>query len=688
MPAVRVKNCSPARSQWTARRLNRTMVRSKAPSDYRPDIDGLRAVAVLSVVAYHGFPKQFDGGFIGVDIFFVISGYLITRIILKDIGRDRFSILAFYSRRIRRIFPALLVVIAFCLAVGWLILFPNEFRQLGRHVLSGSIFTSNFLSLNEVGYFTDAAERKPLIHLWSLAIEEQFYIFWPMLIFLLFKMSFSFMRATAVMLGISLTFCAVATAYDPDFAFYFPFSRFWELLVGAVLAHAGFTQRLEHIFPAQGHMSVASYLGLGLVILGLVLIDHDIRFPGLWPLLPTLGAALIIIAGPEAHFNRAVLSTRIAVGVGLISYPLYLWHWPLLSFARIAEGSFREIPAEKRLLLIIVALILSWLTFILVEKPIRSGVSQKAKAIFLSFAMAAAGAIGTIVFWTNGVPSRFEIMPRSADILFMEYPHPLRNANCSEMLPEFSGKWSCLLSKRREPEVMLIGDSHAHQYYRSLASALDDKSVLNVSDPSCLPFVTAALQTAKCKRETAQILGFIASHPSIETVYLTGYFSFLKSGKFKYGNIEGRRVADDLIESEALSFREMGARVITSIIATGKRVVVIGDIPDMIFRPNSCVRTSSDLVNRIRIGPERTAQDCTIDQGEFNSRIRPFDHALQRLILQFPQVAFFDPRPSVCDQGKCWAMRNGRPLYWNSDHLTVEGADLVIAELLRQTRVD
>ncbi|MBC7979721.1 MAG: acyltransferase [Armatimonadetes bacterium] len=659
-------------------------MKSGSPSDYRPDIDGLRAVAVLSVVAYHGFPKHFDGGFIGVDIFFVISGYLITQIILKGVERNEFSILAFYGRRIRRIFPALLVVIAFCLAVGWLILFPNEFAQLGRHILSGSIFTSNFLSLSEVGYFNDAAERKPLIHLWSLAIEEQFYIFWPMLIFLLFKMNVSFIKTTTALLVISLAFCAVATAYDRDFAFYFPFSRFWELLIGAVLAHAGFAQRLQGIFPFHKHRNWASYLGLSLVILGLALINDDIRFPGIWPLLPTLGAALIILAGPEAHFNRAVLSNRAAVGVGLISYPLYLWHWPLLSFGRIAEGSFREIPLEKRLLLILMAFILSWLTFILVEKPIRYGVSQKAKAIFLSCAMAAAGGIGAVVFWTNGAPSRFEILPPAADILFMEYPHPLHNADCSDTFPELSEKWSCLLSKRRDPEVLLIGDSHAHQYYHSLAAALGDKSVLNVSAPGCFPFVTASLQRGKCERETAQILNFIDSHPSIETVYLTGYFSFLMSGKLKFGNIEGRRVADDLTETDEVSFNEMGVRVISSIVASGKRVVIIGDIPDMIFMPNSCVTTSSNLVNMVRIGTERSSQDCAIDRGEFNNRIGPFDQAMQRLVSQFPQVEFFDPRPVVCDQQKCWAMRDGRPLYWNSDHLTIEGTDLVITEMLRQ----
>ena len=505
-----------------------------------------------------------------------------------------------------------------------------------------------------------------------------------MLIFLLFKLNVSFIKTTAALLVISLALCVVATANDRDLAFYFPFSRFWELLIGAVLSHAGFAQRLLSIFPAQKHRSRASYLGLGLVILGLALINDDIRFPGLWPLLPTLGAALIIFAGPEAHFNRAVLSNRLAVGVGLISYPLYLWHWPLLSFGRIAEGSFREIPVEKRLLLILAAFVFSWLTFILAEKPIRYGVRQKAKTIFLSCAMAAAGGIGAGVFWTNGAPSRFEILPPAADILFMEYPHSLHNADCSEFFPELSEKWSCLLSKRRDPQVLLIGDSHAHQYYHSLAAALGDKSVLNVSDPGCFPFVTAALQRANCERETAQILNFVASHPSIETVYLTGYFSFLMSGKLKYGNIEGRRVADDLTETDEVSFNEMGARVISSILASGKRVVIIGDIPDMIFMPSSCVTTSSDLVNMVRIGRERSSQDCAIDRGAFNKRIGPFDRAMQRLVSKFPQVAFFDPRPVVCDEQKCWAMRDGRPLYWNSDHLTIEGTDLVIVEMLKQ----
>src|SRR5262245_40012984 len=302
---------------------------------YRPDVDGLRAVAVLAVLAYHAFPSLAPGGFAGVDVFFVISGYLITGIILDDLERGRFTYRNFYWRRIRRIFPALILVLVACLALGWLVLLPDEYAQLGKHVAAGAGVVSNIALWREAGYFDSAAELKPLLHLWSLGVEEQYYLAWPLLL-LLFRRHMGWMIVALGAASFALNIWMVGT--HPTAAFYLPFTRFWELLAGSYLA---FAVRKENPSP------YFSMVGAGLIVLGFILLEPQKAFPGWWALLPVLGAALLIRAGPQGWVNRRVLAHPAMVFVGLISYPLYLWHWPLLTYARIVHGG--EPPVAARL---------------------------------------------------------------------------------------------------------------------------------------------------------------------------------------------------------------------------------------------------------------------------------------------------------------------------------------------------
>ena len=284
---------------------------------YRPDIDGLRALAILTVIGFHAFPSWFKGGFIGVDIFFVISGYLISTIIFGSLRRDAFSFVEFYIRRIKRIFPALLLVLIATLAFGWFVLFADEYRQLGKHVAGGAGFISNFILWNESGYFDNAAETKPLLHLWSLGVEEQFYIVWPLLLWLAWKKRFNFLATAIVVAVISFALNIVEVRTDADAAFYSPQTRFWELMAGSVLAYthidyrhlfANFNDRLDARWRSIVHSrrtasggdalrNLISFLGIVLVAAGVMLIGKGFHFPGWWAILPTAGAALIISAG-------------------------------------------------------------------------------------------------------------------------------------------------------------------------------------------------------------------------------------------------------------------------------------------------------------------------------------------------------------------------------------------------------
>jgi len=324
----------------------------------------MRALAVLAVVAYHYSPANFPGGFIGVDIFFVISGYLITGILVRGVEDREFSsygelLSDFYQRRVRRIFPSLILVLAFCLVAGWLVLFSSEYARLGKYVAAGAGYVENFVLWHEAGYFDHSAITKPLLHLWSLAVEEQFYIFWPLVLWVVSRRRWRLLTSITAIAAITfaLNVLLVFTGHKTQ-AFYSPITRTWELMTGAWLAVA----HRRNVKWLTRYSEPQSWAGLLLIVIGFVFIRPTSAFPGLWALLPVIGSALLINAGSSACLNACALSWRPAVWVGLISYPLYLWHWMLLSLTVTVFGdsnvAFRH---ESRVVLFIVSVLLAWL---------------------------------------------------------------------------------------------------------------------------------------------------------------------------------------------------------------------------------------------------------------------------------------------------------------------------------------
>ena len=318
----------------TAYRADIDRFRAGAPElAYRADVDGLRAIAVLAVVGFHASPETIPGGFIGVDVFFVISGFLISSLIVKRLNDGNFSFLEFYARRVRRIFPALTIVLLAILTLGWFTLLPTEFLSLGKHTMAAAAFAANILNYFEAGYFDAPASSKPLLHIWSLGVEEQFYFVFPALLLLAWRF-----RATTkvfALLGIASFALNIALVRNhPSFTFYLPFTRFWEFIAGALFAFSGL-QNGKAVRPVLSAVSAPQYrdfcagTGMLLIAAGLVFAS-EASFPGWWALLPVVGSFFIIGAGPQAWLNRHVLAKPGPVFIGLISYPLYLWHWPLL----------------------------------------------------------------------------------------------------------------------------------------------------------------------------------------------------------------------------------------------------------------------------------------------------------------------------------------------------------------------
>ena len=381
---------------------------------YRPDIDGLRAIAVIAVLFFHAFPKLFPGGFVGVDIFFVISGYLISSILYAALEQNTFSLLDFYARRIRRIFPALIVVLAAGYLFGWFYLFVDEFSKLGSHTFASAGFIQNWLLASESGYFDSSADLKPYLHLWSLGVEEQFYIVWPIFLWLAWKFRINLLIATFA-LGLASFAWNIYSIYflQSTIAFYMPQVRFWELLIGGGLAYVSFQKRhtraatsIQDLGNNNKHQ-VASLLGIALLTLSFILISSARPYPGWWALLPTLGATLLIFSGPSAWLNRRILSNRVLVWLGQISYPLYLWHWIILAFLRITQDDIIS-SGKARLLILVLSFCLAWLTNLVIEKPLRYGHYLKVKTCGLLLVMILIGGVGYQTEQLGGIGFRFE----------------------------------------------------------------------------------------------------------------------------------------------------------------------------------------------------------------------------------------------------------------------------------------
>ena len=374
------------------------LILSSAPTKYRPDIDGLRAIAVMLVVFFHAFPEAMPGGFIGVDIFFVISGFLITGIVVRELDQKRFSLLAFYNRRIRRIFPALIVVLCVTMVLGWLWMLPAAYAQLSSDVFASAAFLANIALLLQSGYFDIESAKKPLLHLWSLGIEEQFYLFWPLMLMLVARLRLSMLAAVAVVGIASFVLNVALIGSNPVATFYLPFTRAWELLAGAALA-CGWNQISQTGAASNSRASI----GLLLIATAAGVLDTKSAFPGWWAVLPVGGAALLLSA-PAGWFCRSVLASPPLVWIGLISYPLYLWHWPLLVFFGIIK--FAPLTLLERGLIVGLSFALAWFTYRFVEIPFRFGRPNLLKIPSLCSVMVLVAVAGAVVVEGRGFDFR------------------------------------------------------------------------------------------------------------------------------------------------------------------------------------------------------------------------------------------------------------------------------------------
>lgn len=460
---------------------------------YRPDIDGLRAIAVIAVVIFHAFPNTLSGGFIGVDVFFVISGYLISGIILSSAEKGTFSYFDFYARRVRRIFPTLLIVLLACLLAGWYRMLPADYELLGKHVTAGAGFVSNFILWRESGYFDAAAESKPLLHLWSLAIEEQFYIVWPLLIVIAYKRSLGAVALLALgVFGLTFSANVFQIASDPIGTFYLPQTRFFELATGCILQCL--VRQHSTGLDTKASNLLAS-VGLVLILATAFFLSKTQSFPGGLALLPVGGAFLVIAAGANCFVNQKVIGNRILVSIGLISFPLYLWHWPLLYFLRHVESDITQ--AVLRGGAVIAAFILATLTYHFIEKPLRYGSRLKLKTTGLCLGMVVVGVIGIWIVQNSGISQRFPPLIQGIISLKYDTTAAYREKTCFLKENNESVFGDCVSGAKdaASPSLFLWGDSHAAHLYPGISHTFaSTHRITQLTSGGCPPILNYAMK--------------------------------------------------------------------------------------------------------------------------------------------------------------------------------------------------
>lgn len=634
------------------------------PPAYRPDVDGLRAVAVAAVVGFHAFPGRLPSGFVGVDVFFVISGYLITSILLRDLALGRYTLADFYVRRVRRIFPALALVLAVVLLAGWFTLLPEEYAQLGKHAAGGAAFAANLVFWAEEGYFDVAGELKPLLHLWSLGVEEQFYLIWPLLLAFAWKRGWV-LAATLAVATASFAANLALTVQGGNDAFFLPVARFWELMLGALLAQkASLAERLS----PRGRDGVSA-LGAALLAAGFALIHDERAFPGWWALLPVVGTALLILAGPQAWLNRRVLALRPMVFVGLISYPLYLWHWPLLSFARIFD--LTPSPA-LRLGLVALAVVLSWLTFEVVEKRVRHARPRLAVPS-LTGTVAAMGLAGLLVLGSRGaVDARFDgAAAPVADLSFAASVSPgyAQTAIGRQVFPRSDpGRDFFADTGGGGPRVAVLGDSHANRLFAGLTMA-SARGALNLGRGSCPPFQGVSVRWRKtgadlgCQPVIDNALAYAERAPEVAAIVLNAYL----------GGFGVDRDLFDVATGETLTPEAALARTLARLARAGKPVLVALDVPNL---PSECARRGFPIWRGVDTGA------CVIPA----SRQAAVEAHLSRAVAEAgaPNVSVVRLSAALCRGGRCGEIDPRWVLYdRDGHHVTVAGARRVGAVLDR-----
>lgn len=641
---------------------------------YRAEIDGLRALAVIPVILFHAGFSFFGGGFVGVDVFFVISGYLITSILLKDLAKDTYSLAVFYQRRARRILPALFFVALICIPFAWFWLPPKDMLDFAQSLSSVSIFSSNLYFLSESNYFDIEVELKPLLHTWSLAVEEQYYVFFPLLLALIWRIRKQAVAPTLLILaGLSLYFSQWASYHYPKAGFYLLPTRGWELLMGSLVAISAFNGGVSNWIKPRFN-SLLSLFGLAFLLLSIVIYDKHTPFPSIYALLPTVGTALIIMFATKGTLTNSLLSNTVLVKLGLISYSAYLVHQPLFAFAR--HRSLGEPGLSLIVALGLVSFVAAYFIWKYIEQPFRRSANPTSGKKLLTLGstiLIAFFAFGMLGIITDGFSGRYNNQQ-----LAQYQTAAVHNF-------EWQGCNFNVCTNNITADIVLIGDSHAASLAPSLSAAFDSskKKFEWRTNPGCPPligFYVSNTQSDQCSRNNEAINALLNASDAAEWVIVSAQWSLYSSGKGFNNSLGGHETGamnyyyQDISNSKRTS-REREKDVvngyieyISQLLRAGKKVIVIDQIPVAGWNiPNRYLK----LAQLDELTDENFRYPLAVYK-KHTAALRKF-RALTHKNLYWAQ-----PKHILCkDNSWCNTSQLPKLLYSDTNHLSKAGADLL-----------
>ena len=655
---------------------------------YRREIDGLRAIAVLPVIFFHAGFEIFSGGFVGVDIFFVISGYLITTIILSDIENKQFSIINFYERRSRRILPALFFVILCCLPFAWLWLSPSHLKSFSDSLVAVPAFFSNFLFWKESGYFDSAAELKPLLHTWSLAVEEQYYIVFPLFLMLMWKLRKRFIFGSLLIIAAASLGVAQWGAYkSPSATFFLLHTRMWELAIGALIAFYFLYKRnqLNSITSRKSLNEAFSLLGIFLIFYSVFIFDSETPFPSAYALLPTLGAGFIIIFSTAETLVGRILGSKILVGIGLISYSMYLWHQPLFVFAR--HKNIGELNSDIIITLIITSVVLAYLTWRYIEQPFRNKETFSRKNIF-HFSLAGSLiliTIGTIGHKNDGFTQRFNI----PDSLVKSFKMAELDSDTTFNIKNIHlvDNWFTTLGiKTARPSFVVFGDSHASALAKAFDQAAKNNNLSGIfaGTSGCPPLLEIhALRkdqdTQNCHLLNKRAYEYVRTN-KIKKAFLVARWSYYTDGDYyetKFSHLGLSKNTRKNKENSRHAFEVGVKKTVEFYKNIGTELIVLSQVPQQLYSAEdlyiNIIKSSNDenAINRFSITKDRHLQLQSFATSTFRSN--------DYISLVYPDKIF-------CNDNRCRVGTIDKSYYLDSDHLSKTGSELLTPLIEQELR--
>jgi len=651
---------------------------------------------VLPVILFHSGLANFSGGFVGVDVFFVISGYLITSIVLGELAEGKFSLMRFYERRARRILPALFVVTVATTVAAWFILLPEDLKELGKSLLAVTLFVSNFLFWSESGYFDTSAEYLPLLHTWSLAVEEQYYMLFPLMAAALFHRSSKavLVGLTSVALGSFALAQWGASAY-PNAAFYLLPFRAWELMVGALAAVYLSNTGLRP--PGEDRFS-GFFAGVGLVMIGLSvhLYDRATPFPGVYALLPTIGAVLIILFARPQNLIGQLLGTKPLVYIGLLSYSAYLWHQPLFALAR--RQSLDEPHMSVFLVLSLVTFVLAYLTRHLVEQPFRLTDKVARRSIVIGSGATAAMlvAIAFALYLNKGFPERIEGYAKVTDTFRGQ--DLAKPCDTEPALPD-GLKAGCLLPAATAPaleriDVALFGDSHADAFLPAVVSATTQRGTEAgyVGLGACIPLIGVDVRLGYWPKDVCRTLAQAQYNFAAKTkprhVLLVGRWNIYLYSEKSASSARKHYLVE--AESDPLSkehsrevFMRALERTVRAYETLGAKVYLVEQVPQQLADPRSVFHR----INQRGLWGQDAATEVIERNSVQRASLRERQASLAQLLDRLPPLESFmvlNPEPHFCNESRCPMGDKNGSFYYDRDHLNKRGAELAGAWLLAQ----